>query len=62
MQQDKNQPAQRVVPDNGLQLRAAVLKYLSYWKWFLVSIVFFVFLGFDGAFLRQQRIESGPGI
>lgn len=62
MQQDKNQPAQRVVPDNGLQLRAAVLKYLSYWKWFLVSIVFFVFLGFLYLKTRVNIYENSVSV
>ena len=51
MQQDLNNVS--VVQDEELDIRSIIFKYLSYWRWFIVSIVFFTIVGF--VYLKRQN-------
>ena len=52
MQPDNSQTYQHPTADNGLVIRTFILNYLSYWKWFLISIVLLVTGGF--LYLKTQ--------
>ena len=51
MQEDINQQ-QQAADETELDIRALILKYFSYWKWFLVSILLFTVLG--AVYLKRQ--------
>ena len=51
MQEDINQQ-QQAADETELDIRALILKYFSYWKWFLASILLFTVLG--AVYLKRQ--------
>jgi len=51
MQEDINQQ-QQAADESELDIRSLILKYLSYWKWFLASILLFTVLG--AVYLKRQ--------
>lgn len=53
MDQATNKEAVNSTNDKILDLRVIVLKYLSYWSWFIVSTLFFSILGF--IYIKQSN-------